>query len=163
MGVATISILNPALRVSDRSGTPQAGRTPAATPSGSNASLVERMLMATTPSGSNARAAAAQLGLTPEGSQPLEECPPAATTLKGSQHALRVRDRSPGSRPGVNSKPEGLIARRNDEATGRIFADSPTALLLSVAQRSRRMSAGTPNTNSPEFEGIGFPPSIPAI
>lgn len=81
-----------ALRVGDRSGTPQASRTPAATPSGSNASLVERMLMAAIPSGSNARDTARRLGLTPEGSQPLDhERPHAATTLKGSQPELTLR------------------------------------------------------------------------
>jgi hypothetical protein len=122
-------------------------RPAAATPSGSNASLVEQMLIAATPPGSNARAASRLLSLTPEGSQPLEKCPLAATTLKGSQPEFRVRDRS--------GKPTGLSSGRGPACpAGRLAADSPTALHL---------SAGTPNTNTPEFEGIGFPPSIPAI
>jgi len=66
-----------ALRVSDRSGTLQAGRTPAAPPP---------------LGGSNARETARRLGLTPEGSQPLDhERPHAATTLKGSQPELTLR------------------------------------------------------------------------
>jgi len=51
--------------------------------------------------------------------------------------ALRVRDRS--------GKPAGLIARRNDEATGRVFADSPTALPPDV---NSGVSAGTPNIST---------------
>ena len=130
----------PALRVRDRSGKPaglSSGRVftesrvvrvralipaPAATPSGSNARVVERMLIAATPSGSNATINTATLRLTPKGSQPLEkERPHAMTTLKGSQPEFRVRDRS--GKPGAASSPRGLEA------------DSPTALLL---------SAGTP-------------------
>lgn len=115
-----------AFRVSDRSGTPQAGRTPAATPSGSIASLVERMLNAATPSGSNAAIRSVTLNLTPKGSQPLErERPHAMTTLKGSQPEFCVRDRS--GKPAADERRRGLAA------------DSPTRLHL---------SRGTPNTST---------------
>ncbi len=139
-----------AIHVNARSGTPQAGQTPAATPSGSNASLVEqmlvaatpsgsnaslaeRMLVAATPSGSNARAAARRLGLTPEGSQTLEKCPHAATTLKGSQPEFRVRDRS--------GKPAGPDSYRDRG----LEADSPTALHLSAGTPTLRLRSGRAN------------------
>lgn len=57
-----------------------------------------------------------------------------------SKPVFRVRDRS--------GKPGGL-------SSGRVFADSPTRLLLSAAMRSEGMNRGTPKTNSPGFEGIG--------
>jgi hypothetical protein len=107
-----------------------------ATPSGSNASVTEQMQQAMTPLGASALAVGLWRvkvwynrskerpeveGLTPEGSQPLErKCPHVATTPEGSQPLFRVRDSS--------GKPTGLIARRNDEATGRgLAANSPTA------------------------------------
>ena len=110
--------------VSDLSGTPQAGRTPAATPP---------------LGGSNARETARRLGLTPEGSQPLEKCPHATTTLKGSQPEFRVSDRS-GTPQGCN-QPEEYSGERDPEA----------------------LRGGTPPSNTPEFEGIGAYPSAPAI
>ncbi len=103
---------------------------------GSNASALEQMQQAMTPLGASALAVGLWRvkvwynsskerpeveGLTPEGSQPLErKCPHVATTPEGSQPLFRVRDSS--------GKPTGLIARRNDEATGRgLAANSPTA------------------------------------
>ena len=106
--------LKVAFRVSDRSGTPQAGRTPAATPSGSNASVVERMLMAAPPPGSNATIPSVTLHLTPKGSQPLEKCPHATTTLKGSQPELRVSDQSGTPQAGVPA--EEYSGERDPEA-----------------------------------------------
>lgn len=99
--------------------------TPAATPSGSNARVLGQMLQAVTPSGSNARCETVRWYMSPKGSQLVErKRPHALTTPKGSQPVFRVRDSS--------GKPAGLIARRNDEATGRgLAADSPTRLLLS--------------------------------
>jgi hypothetical protein len=151
MGVAAIPMLKTALRVRDRSGKPayRTGRPaglsstwaiPAATPSGSNARVVGQLLMALTPSGSNASSNSATRCMTPEGSQRLEKRPHATTTLKGSQPELRggttkqrVRDRS------------GKPTARNERG---LVADSPTALLLSEAKRSRRMNAGTPKRTS---------------
>jgi len=88
--------------VSDRSAPPQAGRTPAATPPGSNANLVAPAQVAAPHAcnGLNAVLMPSALYLTrwcltPEGSQPIEEeRPHAATTLKGSQPELCVRDGS---------------------------------------------------------------------
>ena len=64
------------------------------------------------------------------------------------QPALRVRDSSPGSGPGVNSKPGGPDSYRDRG----LEANSPTALLPSVALRSEGMNAGTPNFNAPTAE-----------
>jgi hypothetical protein len=69
--------------------------TPAATPLGSNAFVVARMLNATTPSGSNSSPRSGTLHSTPKGSQLVEyERPHATTTPEGSQPVFRVSDRS---------------------------------------------------------------------
>ena len=71
-------------------------QTTAATPSGSNAYAVERMLQAVTPSGSNAMSTGA--GLTPEGSQLVEmKRPHATTTLKGSHRRTSLKPSGQGS------------------------------------------------------------------
>lgn len=95
VSVETSSSSKPAFRVRDHSVTPQADRTPAATPLGSNTRVVEQMLNAATPSGSNETSIKATTGLTPGGSQLVDqERPHAATTLKGSQPVFRVSDPS---------------------------------------------------------------------
>ena len=99
--------------------------------------------------------------MTPEGSQHVDQKRPHATTTpKGSQPVLRgvplysgttkqrVRDSSPGSEPGVNSKPGGLIARRNDEATGRGLVGPGQARAELLARP--RLIGGTPTFPLPE-------------
>ena len=86
--------------------------TTAATPSGSNASLMRLRLMSVTPSGSKCNLDTEVL--TPEGSQILEIDPNATTTPEGSQPVLCVRDSS--GKPGAASSPRGLKANSRGAA-----------------------------------------------